>query len=433
MRRWQILGISVLLSCGEPAEAKNFYMRPDGGNYGKEDGSDWNNAFDGMPASNEGFWSSQLQPGDVIYVAGGVYLSNWQIEKGGVSGRPVTIRRATVSDHGTNTGWHDSFDSQVVLKNGRISTSACDYLTIDGAVKNGIKILPENIDGMRAIYLSPGNANGSNHVILRHLEVAGPGVSKNEVRAIANTPTDGGATDFLVEYCTLHDVSSAIFLADVSNVVIQHCTMYNLSAAGPHENVVWADRASNVLFRWNVVYNSVAEGVFPRAGNKSWEIYGNLFYRCGYGVATKEGCANADIRVYNNTFKDVVYPIFFKDASNTGIVKNNLIYDSEGKHSISYQSVEHDYNWYSGYNIFGEANGVAGGDQDPFVNAAQNDYRLKPGASAIDKGTALKQVHNQAVDGVLRPKGAAWDIGAYEFSGGDNTPPDPPENVNLWR
>jgi hypothetical protein len=424
------LGILVFFACN--TEGKNFYVRPDGGSYGRENGSDWNNAFDGMPPSDHGFWRSLVQPGDIIYVAGGTYHSNWQIKKSGAPGRAITIKRATASEHGTDTGWNDAFDNQVLLQQAGISTYACDYITIDGAVRNGIKILPAEIDNNRVIYLSPRNANGSNHIVLRYIEVAGPGVSRNEIRAIANTPTKGGATGCLIEYCTLHDVASAIFLADVSDVIIQHCTIYNLNADGPHENVVWSDRSSNVIFRWNVVYNSVAEGVFLRAGNKSWDIYGNIFLDCGYGIATKAGYPNNDIRIYNNTFKNVKYPIYFKDASNTGIVKNNLIYTRTGKPIISYQDVVHDYNWYSGYYTYGEANGIAGGDQDPFVNAAQDDYRLRPGTSAIDKGANLGAAYDTGFDGIRRFKSGAWDIGAYEYVDGDSAA-NPPRNIRVSR
>ena len=53
-----------------------------------------------------------------------------------------------------------------------------------------------------------------------------------------------------------------------------------------------------------------------------------------------------------------------------------------------------------------------------FVVAADNDwgqgdFHLAPGSPAIDRGVALEQVKTDG-DGVPRPQGAGWDVGAYE-------------------
>lgn len=48
-----------------------------------------------------------------------------------------------------------------------------------------------------------------------------------------------------------------------------------------------------------------------------------------------------------------------------------------------------------------------------FVDAAGHDYRLAAGAAAIDAGEALSDVALDR-DGVPRPQGSAWDVGAFE-------------------
>ncbi|MBN2005854.1 MAG: right-handed parallel beta-helix repeat-containing protein [Anaerolineae bacterium] len=56
---------------------------------------------------------------------------------------------------------------------------------------------------------------------------------------------------------------------------------------------------------------------------------------------------------------------------------------------------------------------------DLFVNVAGADYRLKPGAAAIDAGLpdfAAYAAPAQDITGRTRPAGAAVDIGAYEFT-----------------
>jgi hypothetical protein len=48
-----------------------------------------------------------------------------------------------------------------------------------------------------------------------------------------------------------------------------------------------------------------------------------------------------------------------------------------------------------------------------FVNAAAHDYHLAAGSPAIDTGITIASIIEDR-DGVTRPKGAGYDIGAYE-------------------
>jgi hypothetical protein len=50
-----------------------------------------------------------------------------------------------------------------------------------------------------------------------------------------------------------------------------------------------------------------------------------------------------------------------------------------------------------------------------FVNAAADDYHLLPGSEPIDKGETLADVMVDR-DGVPRPVGSAYDVGAYEWT-----------------
>jgi hypothetical protein len=52
---------------------------------------------------------------------------------------------------------------------------------------------------------------------------------------------------------------------------------------------------------------------------------------------------------------------------------------------------------------------------DPrFVNPGEKDFHLLPGSAAIDKGIPLSDVSHDK-DGVKRPQGTAFDLGAYEY------------------
>jgi hypothetical protein len=65
-----------------------------------------------------------------------------------------------------------------------------------------------------------------------------------------------------------------------------------------------------------------------------------------------------------------------------------------------------------------------------FVNAAGNDYHLQQTSAAIDAGLTLPFVPKD-FDGKLRPQGAGYDIGAYEFVAVTSQRPNPPSGLRI--
>jgi hypothetical protein len=68
-------------------------------------------------------------------------------------------------------------------------------------------------------------------------------------------------------------------------------------------------------------------------------------------------------------------------------------------------------------------------DEDPFVDAANHDFRLKPGSCAVDNGTDVGV--KEDFRGVKRPQGNGFDIGAFELVLTDKLPPVTPEGLTL--
>src|SRR4030042_2436744 len=98
---------------------------------GTNNGSDWNNAFSTLPAT--------LVRGATYYVADGEY-SAYKFDDS-VSGTSViTIKKATASDHGTNTGWLSSYGDGQAVFSGYILFDT-SYWVFDG---NGTHTIPSN-------------------------------------------------------------------------------------------------------------------------------------------------------------------------------------------------------------------------------------------------------------------------------------------------
>ena len=65
---------------------------------------------------------------------------------------------------------------------------------------------------------------------------------------------------------------------------------------------------------------------------------------------------------------------------------------------------------------------LGGSDQDPrYANTGDKDLHLQSSSPAIDTGIALASPYNVDKDGIARPQGLAFDIGAYEYTSGTDT------------
>ena len=164
----------------------------------------------------------------------------------------------------------------------------------------------------------------------------------------------------------------------------------------------------------------------------------------GFGLQANIGIPNTI--VVNNTFIDIdvnngftfnlCYGGGFDDTG--AVIKNNIIvqtwddapYGDDGR-------VDGDYNLVSKLSGgsylplpgWSEAHGVSGGDPK-FVSYAgddtsgANDFHLLADSAAVDQGTDLSALgFSTDYDGVTRPQGAGWDIGAYEYCSGDACAP----------
>jgi hypothetical protein len=399
-------------------------------------GTSWASAWS-SPSSIS--WS-QLNAGDVVCVAGGTYSGQLATGKSGASGTPIVIRRATASDStcGSGTsGWSSSYDSQVVV--GGISL-AHNFVTIDGAVANGITMALASGDNSA---VTVGAA--TNGVTLRYIEVSGPctpsGCNQSgDGRSINLNHWSGSSYDLqnnmTIQYANLHGACTILWSAHATNLIIEHSRFADSidnTSGNPycHPNVIAEQDSTNVTFRYNEVTNWQVEGIMacPNGGcSSSWSIYGNIWHD-PYGggsvarVLEAQGNTNGPYLLYNNTFVGIGFTVV--NTANGGSFasgtqgRNNIYWNSGGP---GLPSDDYDFSNGSLNQSHGQGNAA-----NPFVNSSARTVAGYHLAAHTNAGLNLGSPYNNDFDGNAR---STWDRGAVEF-GGSAASPGPPTGLNA--
>jgi len=179
------------------------------------------------------------------------------------------------------------------------------------------------------------------------------------------------------------------------------------------------EHVRNVIIENNICYD-FHQGFMGEAafyGNSSDLTFrNNIFSHAGaWGMSIHQ---IRDVTAVHNVFADIRYHgIGFRDGA-TGVVKNNIFYNAGsnywasdggsvvGSHNLLYKSSDT-------VDPIDFPDDIA--NQDPrFVDPANDDYHLQLGSPAVDAGTNSSVTAD--MDGIHRPQGTGYDIGAYEFA-----------------
>ena len=398
--------------------------------------------------------------GDTYYFAGSdtSYTEGCIRNVSGTTGT-ITIKKASPSDHGTDSGWQSSYGSKQAQV--PVFGNWVHDVTFDGSYKYGFKIT-----SFLNTYDERGNVWRQ---IIRNVEVTEPTPSDNDYIYIYSRSSGDGSLsnpDLLIEDAWFHDLGTveSIYYVTGEYGIIQNSIFERTLTSNNtnHKTVVrFNGTVNHVIFRNNTIsdwcgYSITSPIELEGSGTTSYIwIYNNVLYLTpGYCSGKSEGSRAIDglgagtfdhIYIDNNDLinidQDEAADVGLFGAWSNSEVKNNIWYNSPGLRFIGSAGVTKDYNFfYQTPNYSDRQAHDVSGTADPFVDSTNYNFNLKncSGPScANDNGLNLSSIFSTDLLGTIRPQGLGWDIGAYEYITNtpppppDTTPPSPPSGVNV--
>lgn len=475
-QRRRLLSVVLLLAVlvfgtSSAASAADRYVRA--GATGANNGTDWTNAYTSLPAS--------LTRGDTYYVADGTYSS--QTFDDPLSGTSlITIKKATVADHGTNTGWDNSYgDGQAVL--GSTMTFNSSYYVVDG---NGTHTVPSdntndygfkissdtstNITGIVRIG-SEGSTVSQITIKYTHIYNTTNGSINNGTVSVRWYPS-GSQSYIKLQNCFIENSGKDGLQISTSRYILVERSyikrLGKLQAESPDyhgQTVQIFYGGDDIIFRWNVWEANEGQGLIQIAGIGSTtdrvRFYGNVVF-VDYGKSPSTPGFNtsggifgdawtynpiSDIFVYNNTFVNIggdyggvaAFPIL---TPGTNLYNyNNLFYNCQSTSRPGWTA--YGYHASGGGDTAGGTSEQTGLSSSNFANYTGNNFNLSSATAAGLRLTAQPWWQDSSdsffgqVDsdldllGNTRGADGLWDRGAFEYVAGASTRPAAPTGLTV--
>ena len=408
--------------------------------YIANDGSDeHNNGSIEFPWASIEHAADNSGPGDTVYVRGGTYNENISLccndNHGGSEGNYWTLKPYQ--------------DEVVTFDRDSPFKVAAPYIIIENFHfrTKGIGLIMGGGYGYCCPY--PG---GAHHVIVRNNHFSGPGfkyaaisvygreniVENNTILDIKQTrTTDHG----IYVHHGEHNIIRNNYIADARGSGIHIYTEYKSGNQGEDLTI------KDMVIDGNVITNTGSAGIIVATGTtnsplvKNNLIINNVIFDCGWssknhGIDIRG--KSEDIFVYNNTIYNHTPLPEENDSSihigkhsseqktiNNVFIKNNII-DAQvseeddyhvaisNQDHISNLSIERNLYWPSPMKLDDIYDDSPIQEDPQFENPSEGDFHLRSNSAAINVGLPLTEVATDK-DGVTRPIGSDYDIGAYEY------------------
>lgn len=378
--------------------------------------------------------------------------------------------RITINKSGTGVGSELTVRAnpgeKITTKGFRISSA--NYVILDGfditgawgANNAGIDVYHSNFciirnnkihdpdTALSFLYLRRDNPRSTNCTI-KNNEMYHDGITRDDV------VVECYGSNHLFESNSIHDVTADAFYYFGNGHVFRSNTIYNANqlSSGLHVDMFQTfgdngDEAYDIIIERNLMYNCTGQLFFMTqdgvANIRDITFRNNIWYNislAGQTFVPRTFFYNNII--YKGNWENADHPVMYRSSgfgsATDGKILNNIFIgcgnnSSQGWYSIESgaSGVERDYNYVAkdspGFGAFSgftgtEAHGISGGDPK-FVNLPGRNLHLQSGSPAIDKGTDLSSTgFTDDMDGLSRPAGSSWDIGAFEFGASSSSPP----------
>jgi hypothetical protein len=415
-----------------------------------------------------------LTRGDTYYIADGTY-GGYTFDDADSGSTWIYIKKATVSAHGTSTGWSDTYGDGTATFTGQFLIRT-NYLEIDGVTGGGPgnwegpfgfkSITDQSIAGTAPRNFYFDTSGKGNYITFTHIEATKTNVNPTSTDiddwndSILYALFIGSYSNVTISYCWWHYSGRGMFYWNPTSSIVEYSKLGNNIYYSPVQNghsdvILIYNGLANMTVRYNYFYDVGSSGAINCLGTNNSAvngvyIYGNIFDGNNTNPYWWISCGWSDLaqipsnwKIYNNTFinlRDGAFVGAFNDGGSGNEMKNNIFWYTPGTgprfvnmipHGTSTKQVDNDYNWYTGdtyYNSYGEANSINGGSADPFVNNATGNYTLSNPISGLNLGSP----YNYDMQGAIHGADGVWDRGAYEY--GSRSPsivPMPPEILNI--
>lgn len=429
-------GIFAYISTTPNTTGTNFYI--DKNATGSNEGSSWTNAWTSFASID---WSI-LEPGDTVKISGGTdsltYYETLIISASGDSSNPIVI-----------TGTDDIGHNGQVIING------------DNTRETGIKLTNRK-------NLVIKNFKVTNHT---NLDIAVSGAS-------GSTYTEQGASSYVtLENIELNVTGRALHIQTSDHITVKNCYIYTPTYIPKQTDGIYSQRNLNNVYDNNTIiinnthkdghddgiqmYQDVsitvsnnyieqnngkvgnAQGIYATNGHGNNVWYNNVVVlsngTTSNGITYRLNLDGTIAMISNTVFcerafntmwiEDVPNPVIKNNIlwndylaapltlinwnGNPANIDNNLLYGPNISEGIVKNT---DQSWLSWdeYRALGfDAHGINAHPQ--FVDVGAKDFSLKPTSPAIDAGAVLGSPYDVDKNGIARPVGSGYDMGAYEY------------------
>jgi hypothetical protein len=419
-----------------PAYAADKYVRS-GGNNGNS-GNDWTNAYQTLATCE-----TNTPRGDTCWVGNGS-LGSATLNTSNSGTTLITIKKATIADHGVATGWSDAYAAQAVFGDitfdsdywvfdgvtrdeSCATTDDCGWADIDsygfrvnGAVVTFVDALARCSDEITVSYvgINSGDADASikascftgaestNHTYRRNLMTN----YTNEFAHAHMTVVNG---------CLLEENYFGSGMgketirgqSEFRNCVIRRNIMRGACRAHPGEGctchiAIW-DGGSGA-FDNNEIYGNIIDDRGNPAGDGPSSSCSILV---GGNGGSWAGSPASGTLIYNNTIVGVVNtpPNILVNGGTGNVCRNNIFADNTGSPSVTCNTSSN--------------NGSSDEVTTIFVSYAAGDLHLSALLAGVSTGSPAGNATD--IDGCTRGADGTWDRGAFEFDA-DACSMDPP-------